>query len=90
MVRAARAEAAWSAGNRAFSQEEACAGYETALRQRHGWVAAELAFWRWRAGVPERPPGWIAAPFALQIAGDWCAAADEWRRLGCRTRRREP
>jgi DNA-binding CsgD family transcriptional regulator len=83
MVRAARAEAAWLASNFARTLEEASADYVTALRQRHAWVAGELAYWRWRAGVPGRPPDWIAAPFALHIAGDWCAAAEAWRRLGC-------
>jgi DNA-binding CsgD family transcriptional regulator len=83
MVRAARAEAAWLSGKRASTREEAWAGYETALRERHAWVAGELAYWLSRAGASERPPAWIAAPFALHIAGDWCAAADAWRRLEC-------
>jgi len=83
MVRAARAEAAWLAGDRASTLEEAAAGYETALREHHPWVAGELAYWRWCAGAPEPPPVWIAAPFRLHITGDWRAAADTWQRLGC-------
>jgi DNA-binding CsgD family transcriptional regulator len=83
LVRAARAEAAWLAGDPDLTSAEAGAGNATALRERHPWVAGELAYWLWRAGAAERPPTWIAAPFALHIAGDWCAAADEWRRLGC-------
>jgi len=82
LVRAARAEAAWTAGNRASTAEEASVGYETALRECHAWVAGELAFWRWRAGAREPAPAWIAAPFALHIAGDWRAAAG--------TRQRQP
>jgi DNA-binding CsgD family transcriptional regulator len=82
-VCAARAEAAWLSGDRALASDEARAAYDTALRERHAWVAGELAYWLWRAGAAERPPTWIATPFALHIGGDWCAAADEWRRLGC-------
>jgi DNA-binding CsgD family transcriptional regulator len=48
-----------------------------------GWLAGELAFWRWRAGAVEPPPDWIAEPFALQISGAWRASAEAWRRLGC-------
>jgi DNA-binding CsgD family transcriptional regulator len=83
MVRAARAEAAWAAGDRASTLAEASAGYALALRERHAWVAGELAYWRWRAGAPKRPPDWIAGPFKLHVRGDWCAAAEAWRRLGC-------
>jgi DNA-binding CsgD family transcriptional regulator len=38
--------------------------------------------WRWRCG-DGFPPDWIARPFALQIAGNWRAAAEEWKRLDC-------
>jgi DNA-binding CsgD family transcriptional regulator len=82
-VRAARAEAAMLAGDAARCLSEADAAYERALQRRHHWVAGELAYWRCRAGVVERPPEWIATPFALQIAGDWRAARDARRRLGC-------
>jgi hypothetical protein len=82
-MRAARAEAAALAGDADASLAEADATYERALLRRHQWVAGELAYWRWRAGVLERPPEWIATPFALQIAGEWRAAADAWHRLGC-------
>ena len=98
-VRAARAESAWLAGDRARTLEEACAGYDLAVRQRHTWVAGELAFWRWRIlrGLPrlhgeeaqgkrpvvDTPPDWIAVPFGLQIAGDWRGAADAWCKLDC-------
>jgi DNA-binding CsgD family transcriptional regulator len=42
-----------------------------------------LAFWRWRAGdAPPRLDG-LAEPYALQIDGDWRAAADGWHQLAC-------
>jgi len=54
-----------------------------AVQTQHQWLAGELAFWRWRAGVVEALPEWVATPLALQISGDWRAAADCWRALGC-------
>lgn len=47
------------------------------------WAIGELAYWMWRAGALESPPEGSAEPYALQIAGDWAAAADAWRGLGC-------
>ena len=82
-VRAARAEAAWLAGDAKRTLAEADAAYEAAVQKEHGWLAGELAFWRWRAGAVEAPPDWIAEPFALQISGAWRASAEAWRRLGC-------
>lgn len=82
-VRAARAEAAWLAGDLDTAREEAAAVYDLALSHRHRWFAGELAFWRVRAGEQIETPAWIALPFALQIAGDWATAEREWLRLGC-------
>jgi DNA-binding CsgD family transcriptional regulator len=81
-VRAARAEAAWLAGDRPRALAEADAVYSAAVQKRHHWLAGELAYWRWRAGAADAPPDWIAAPFALQIAGRWEAAAEVWRQIG--------
>ena len=82
-VRIARAEAAWLAGDRAQLSAEAQAVYDLAVAKRHPWFTGELGFWRWRAGDHASLPPWTARPFALQIEGDWRAAANEWERLGC-------
>jgi DNA-binding CsgD family transcriptional regulator/tetratricopeptide (TPR) repeat protein len=82
-VRAARAEAAWHADERARVVSEATAVYDLATRHRHRWHMGELSFWRWRAGEPFTAPKWSAAPFNLQIKGDWRRAARAWERLGC-------
>jgi predicted ATPase/DNA-binding CsgD family transcriptional regulator len=82
-ARAARAEAAWLAGDETGVREEASAAYDLALSRRHPWFAGELAYWRWRAGDRFDAPDWLAAPFALQIAGRWREAAAEWERLQC-------
>jgi DNA-binding CsgD family transcriptional regulator len=82
-VAAARAEAAWLAGDRARTQAEVLAVYELALHHRHPWFTGELAYWRRLAGETVELPDWIAEPFALQIQGEWRAAAEAWARLGC-------
>jgi DNA-binding CsgD family transcriptional regulator/tetratricopeptide (TPR) repeat protein len=47
------------------------------------WAIGELGYWMWRAGALDSPPEGAAEPYALQIAGDWRAAAEAWRDLGC-------
>ncbi len=82
-VRAARAEAAWLAGEPEHVIAEATAAYELATRHRHRWHTGEFSFWRWRTGEKFTAPKWGAAPFMLQIKGNWRRAAEAWRRLGC-------
>lgn len=83
IVRAARAEAAWLAGDKEQTLAEANAFYEIAVSQQNPWATGELAFWRWRAGDEVELPEWAAEPFAMQIKGDWSAAAAAWAQLGC-------
>ena len=82
-VRAARAEAAWLAGDPERAVAEARAAYELALEKRHLWYAGELAYWQWRAGELDEAPQWVAAPYRLQLGGDPEAAAAAWRERGC-------
>ncbi len=42
----------------------------------------EAAIWMWRLGMIADAPPTAADPFAMEIAGDWRGAADEWRDLG--------
>jgi DNA-binding CsgD family transcriptional regulator len=46
-------------------------------------VVGELGFWMWRAGALAAAGEEMAKPFALQIAGDWRAAAETWEQIGC-------
>ncbi len=82
-VHAARAEAAWLAGDRERALAEARAVYPLALEKRHLWFAGELAYWQWKAGGLDTAPDWIAEPYRLQLAGDAEGAADAWDRRGC-------
>ncbi len=82
-VRAARAEAAWLAGDHAATREEATAAFDLAMRHKHDWFVGELAYWLWRAGELSAAPAIAAEPFRLEIQGEWRAAADAWERLGC-------
>jgi DNA-binding CsgD family transcriptional regulator len=83
LVAAARAEAAWLAGDRQQTLDEARGTYELALEKRHVWFAGELAYWQWKCGQLDVPE-WIAEPFLLQMKGDAHAAAEAWRAYGCR------
>ena len=82
-VRAARAEAAFARGDVDAAAAEAHAALQLAQVKRHPWFIGELAFWCWRAGKLDAAPAHCAEPFALQIAGEWQAAASAWERLGC-------
>ena len=82
-IRVALAEAAWIAGDRQRATTEARAGLELALSHAQPWYIGELTYWLWRAGQAVDLPDWAAAPFALEMAGDWRAAADAWAALDC-------
>lgn len=82
-VMAARAEAAWLRGDLAQCAAEARVGYEVARAHTNTWALGQLAFWLWRAGALAETLQGTAAPYALQMAGDWRAAADAWEAIGC-------
>jgi DNA-binding CsgD family transcriptional regulator len=82
-VHAARAEAAWLAGDRERAGAEAGAAFELALAKRHLWFAGELAYWQWKAGALATAPDWVAEPYRRQLGGDARGAAELWFRRGC-------
>jgi DNA-binding CsgD family transcriptional regulator/tetratricopeptide (TPR) repeat protein len=88
-VRAARAEAAWLAGDLARAAEEARPAFEL-FRQKYEsgrnvahWYVAETVLWLWRAGALPRPVPSLPQQFEREIAGDWAGAAALWRQIGC-------
>jgi len=84
---ASMAEAAFLGGNPGRALDAVVHALKVALRpdrRSRQWLIDELAYWRGRAGGSQQPPeGSAALPFALQMAGDWEAAAEGWRVLGC-------
>ena len=75
LVQAARAEAAWLAGDAAGATRAASAAYDLAVAKRHPWFAGELAYWLWRAGVPS-PSGvpsssGVPSPFGRGSSAAW-------------------
>lgn len=83
-VCAARAEAAWIAGDAARVREEVERAYGLALSKGHAWFLGELAWWRSRVAADAGPPlEACAPPWRLQLQGRWRAAADAWDALGC-------
>ncbi|HEU0236466.1 MAG TPA: helix-turn-helix transcriptional regulator, partial [Candidatus Limnocylindrales bacterium] len=82
-VHAARAEAAWMAGDPERAGHEAARVIELAFAKRHPWHIGELSWWLAKAG---RSPGDVdgaAEPWRLQLAGRARDAAAAWAALDC-------
>jgi DNA-binding CsgD family transcriptional regulator len=62
---------------------EAEVGFHLALNNKYTWHLGEVAIWLWRGGELRQAPAGTPVPYALEIAGDWRAAADAWERIGC-------
>jgi DNA-binding CsgD family transcriptional regulator/tetratricopeptide (TPR) repeat protein len=84
-VAAARAEFAWLKGDLELVMREAQLVSEMARGHDDSRLRGEfpLAFWVWRAGCAMEPGENLYAPYALQVRGDWRAAAEAWRQIGC-------
>jgi DNA-binding CsgD family transcriptional regulator len=83
-VWAARAEVAWLAGDDQTARAEVEKGLEVSRADRDPWLGGHLLRWAHLAGSP--PTATVArpaAPYRLEIAGDWKAASDNWIRRGC-------
>jgi len=81
-VRLARAEAAVLRGDLDAAREDAQAALDLANRYGHPWFIGEAVLWLHRAGFPAEEAA-SARPFALELAGRWQEAAQEWARIGC-------
>jgi DNA-binding NarL/FixJ family response regulator len=79
-VAIARAEAAWLEGRSEFAIAETEAAHEGAAGT---WYEAGLAYWRWRAGVDQPMPKVGEEQYRLEMTGDWPAASEGWRAIGC-------
>jgi ATP/maltotriose-dependent transcriptional regulator MalT len=85
---AAHAEAAWLAGDR---EDVICAVrpiYDLARHKPDPRMNGELAVWLHRADALDEESldagsTQFAQPYAMEIAGEWRAAANTWKDLGC-------
>jgi DNA-binding CsgD family transcriptional regulator len=81
-VAAARAEVAWLAGKADRIPALTADAFDAALQLKNREKIGALARWRRRAGLAEVAPAELSRPEALELAGEWHAAAEAWRRLG--------
>jgi DNA-binding CsgD family transcriptional regulator/tetratricopeptide (TPR) repeat protein len=79
----ARAEAAWLFATPETIDADTDLALRLALECGDVWLAAELVYWRSKAGLEDDVAVEAATPFALQLAGRGRAAAAEWTKLGC-------
>src|SRR4030095_15830897 len=82
-IASARAEFAWLKGDVEKTVNEAHAVLAMPRAKDDPWLYGEFAFWIWRAGGAPQTHERIAAPYALHMSGDWRAAANAWKEIGC-------
>jgi DNA-binding CsgD family transcriptional regulator/tetratricopeptide (TPR) repeat protein len=77
------AEAAWLAGDMKGIVREVMPAYQLVSQRRDPRMKGELAAWLWRANALQGTPTEVAEPYAMEISGNWQAAAHAWQTLGC-------
>jgi DNA-binding CsgD family transcriptional regulator/tetratricopeptide (TPR) repeat protein len=83
-VAAARAEAHWFDGSVAAVADETDETLALAVRLHDAWAISELCAWRRRVGIEgDVDLEVVTGPFALELSGDWAAAAQWWDELRC-------
>jgi DNA-binding CsgD family transcriptional regulator/tetratricopeptide (TPR) repeat protein len=82
-LRAARAEAAWLAGDLRLAAREVEAGLPALGENNSSWEIGELAFWAYKLGIAWECPRPPAEPYALYLAGHPDKAAAAWAAIGC-------
>jgi len=81
-MRLSRAEAHWLAGDTAAAHRDAViAGL--AADGASPWLRGEAAAWIRRTGTSSIPAGEIAAPYRMELDGDWRGGAKAHDDLGC-------
>ena len=82
-VVAARAEAAWLAGDRSGAARAVDGAVSFYAGHPEPWYAGDIALWCRRSGVAWAPDGRLPERFALLLTGDARGAAHAWADLGC-------
>jgi DNA-binding CsgD family transcriptional regulator/tetratricopeptide (TPR) repeat protein len=80
-IRASRTELRWVLGEPERAAEELLPGYDLLFGQVDPYTAWWLAIWLRRLGLPDELPADPPEPYALELTGDWRAAAAAWERL---------
>ena len=80
---AARAEAAWLAGDLDRTATEAREGLCILPQAGAEWLRGELALWLWRSTGERVMSDWLATPYRLMIDGESSLAADLWAERQC-------
>ena len=80
---AARAEAAWLEGRDSDIAELTDVAYTLAVARRDGGIVGALGAWRRRAGLPVDLVDGIDEVHALELRGEFAAAAARWAEIGC-------
>ena len=80
---AARAEAAWLAGDLDRTASEAREGLCVLPENGAEWFRGELALWLWRSTGERVMSDWLATPYRLMIDGESSLAADLWAERQC-------
>ncbi len=85
LVRAARAEVAWLAGDDHAARTEAVAGLAATPTTRvNPWLVGHLRRWARLPGGPSEPASDDpVTPYELETSGQWAAAAEAWADRGC-------
>ena len=82
-VACALAEIAWLQQIPVDIREATQPVFDLALDRRSAAWIARIAYWRGKHGIVDELPPDLVGPHALQLAGDWKAAAAGWAALGC-------
>jgi len=82
-MRLSLAEAHWLAGDLAAAHRDAVLAGLAAADGAYPWLRGEAAAWIRRTGTSPIPAGEIAAPYRMELDGDWRGAAKAHDDLGC-------
>ena len=75
-----RAELRWLPGQPDLALAEVRSAYDRALGHVDPWAVGALAIWLARLPASRDLPPDLPEPYALELAGDWRAAAAAWER----------
>lgn len=83
LVQVGRSELAWLSGDDARAREAAQRGLDLMRGGGSRWLASELGFLAFLAGLRERSPLVPVGPFASYAQARFAEAANAWATLGC-------